>query len=124
NPPAIGIDFFQGPYQDYDGIDNPGPTEDNGYYISYQDAISQNGIVYEGTGIGYGDDFPDNERYGMRAFFYFNNAVGGGSAGMHDPVDAGEFYNYMTGYWADGTPVTTSGSGYNLGGGGVTTNYC
>ena len=25
NPPAIGIDFFEGPYQDADGIDNVGP---------------------------------------------------------------------------------------------------
>ena len=23
NPPAIGVDFFEGPYQDNDGIDNP-----------------------------------------------------------------------------------------------------
>jgi hypothetical protein len=23
NPPAVGVDFFQGPYQDNDGVDNP-----------------------------------------------------------------------------------------------------
>ena len=23
NPPAVGVDFFEGPYQDADGIDNP-----------------------------------------------------------------------------------------------------
>jgi len=28
NPPAIGCDFFEGPYQDADGIDNPGPYYD------------------------------------------------------------------------------------------------
>ena len=28
NPPAIGCDFFEGPYQDGDGVDNPGPYFD------------------------------------------------------------------------------------------------
>ena len=27
NPPAIGVDFFEGPYQDNDGIDNPLTTD-------------------------------------------------------------------------------------------------
>ncbi|MEM9024418.1 MAG: T9SS C-terminal target domain-containing protein, partial [Bacteroidota bacterium] len=36
NPPAIGIDFFQGPFQDNDGLDNPGPTSENGFQVTFE----------------------------------------------------------------------------------------
>ena len=40
NVAAVGIDFFEGPYQDTDGIDNPGPVFDsltrNGMFRMYQ----------------------------------------------------------------------------------------
>ena len=62
-PPFIGVDFFEGPYMDNDGMDNP-LTE------NIQDAIDSNGIPYSGLGIGYGDGIIDNERYGMRKFVY------------------------------------------------------
>ena len=41
NAPAVGIDFFEGPYQDADGIDNP-LTED------FSNAIDSLGIPYQG----------------------------------------------------------------------------
>ena len=41
NPPAIGVDFFEGPYQDNDGIDNPLTTD-----ISLANA--DKGIPYAG----------------------------------------------------------------------------
>ncbi|MEZ7817369.1 MAG: T9SS C-terminal target domain-containing protein, partial [Flavobacteriales bacterium] len=47
NPPAVGIDFFEGPYQDSDEIDNP-------LTDVFTDAIDSLGIPYEGIGIGYG----------------------------------------------------------------------
>ena len=65
NPPAMGVDFFEGPYQDADGIDNP-------LTDVFSDAIDSLGIPYEGIGIGYGDGVVDNERYGMRKFLYYN----------------------------------------------------
>ena len=61
NAPAVGIDFFEGPYQDADEIDNP-LTENSA------DAIDSLGIPYQGIGIGYGDGVVDNERFGMRSF--------------------------------------------------------
>ena len=45
NPPAIGVDFFEGPYQNNDGKDNI-LSSDVG--AAYQD----NGIPYKGLGIG------------------------------------------------------------------------
>ena len=64
-PPAMGIDFFEGPYQDADGVDNPLTSV-------FTDAIDSLGIPYRGIGIGYGDGVVDNERYGMRKFLYYN----------------------------------------------------
>lgn len=99
-PPAIGIDFFEGPYQDNDGIDNPLTT-------NVQIALSQGGIPYKGLGLGYGDSIVDNERMGMFLFNYYNR--GGGPQG--DPNSALEYYNYMRGFWRDNSPFTYGGNG-------------
>jgi len=100
-PPAVGVDFFEGPYQDEDGVDNPLTTD-------CQQAVLQKGIVYKGIGIGYGDGVTDNERYGMRAFLYHDN----NSGVRGDPSIAIQYYNYLRGIWKDGTPNTYGGTGY------------
>ena len=109
NPPAIGIDFFEGPYQDNDGIDNPGPSASNNFFVSYADAVAGNGIPYKGIGIGYGDSIPDNERFGMRRFNYYNNA---NDIAKGDPSTAPRYYNFLQGFWGDGSPYYYGGSGY------------
>lgn len=105
NPPAAGVDFFEGPYQDNDGIDNPLTT-------NYNQAISENGIPYPGLGIGYGDGIVDNERMGMRRFLYYNNFGGGGLAAQTDPQTGQDYYNYLSGFWKDGTAFVYGGSGH------------
>ena len=112
NPPAIGVDFFEGPYQDNDGIDNPLTTD-----ISLANA--DKGIPYAGLGIGYGDGVIDNERFGMRRFGYFDRNLPANIYG--DPSLAIDFYNYMLGTWLDGTPYTYGGDGH---GGTLSTDYC
>src|SRR5690606_16184541 len=107
-----GVDFFEGPYQDYDGMDNP-LTDD------CQQARDMGGIPYAGIGIGYGDSVPDNERYGMRAFVYHNNAT----SAIGDPDNAGQYYNYLKGIWGENTPMTYGGTGYNVSGGGTRAYY-
>lgn len=93
-PPAVGVDFFEGPYADDDGIDNP-LTEN----ISV--ALANNGIPYKGLGIGYGDGIIDNERYGMKKFVYYS--IGGGQfPGDGDPSTAIDYYNYLRGRWRQG----------------------
>src|SRR5690606_20699886 len=109
NPPAVGIDFFEGPYQDDDGIDNPGPNEDNNYFISYNDAVAGNGIVYKGMGIGYGDDVIDNERFGMRKFVFYDRLR---NFPQTDPTNAVQHYNYLSGFWQDGQAYVYGGFGY------------
>lgn len=100
-PPAIGVDFFEGPYADNDGIDNP-------LTQNVSQALAQNGIPYSGLGIGYGDSIVDNERYGMRKFTYYN--IGGGVQG--DPTTALDHYNYMRGIWRDGANMLWGGNAH------------
>ena len=103
-PPAVGVDFFEGPYADDDGIDNP-------LTKIVQDALDSNGIPYPGLGIGYGDGVVDNERYGMRKFVYYS--IGGGlHPGDGDPQSALDHYNYMRGRWRDGSQMVWGGDGH------------
>lgn len=103
NPPAIGVDFFQGPFQAND-------NKDNCLCVDYASAVQDDGTVYEGQGAGYGDDIVDNERYGMRKFLYHNNSTG--PAATQDPTVASDYYNLMRGIWKDGTQMSFGGIGY------------
>ncbi|NBR12955.1 MAG: T9SS C-terminal target domain-containing protein [Flavobacteriales bacterium] len=121
NPPAIGCDFFEGPYQDGDGIDNPGPYFDEATQTdivpSVIDALANGGIVYKGIGIGYSDGIIDNERFGMRRFSYYTSTS---AYPYNDPGSASEYYNFMQGLWANGSQMFYGGLGY-VGSIGVTT---
>ena len=101
NPPAVGIDFFEGPYQDTDSVDNP-LTE------VFYDAVDSLGIPYEGIGIGYGDGIIDNERFGMRRFVYYNNS---GNPINGEPSTPLHYYNYMNGIWKNGQKMAYGGDG-------------
>ncbi|MGY8928407.1 MAG: T9SS type A sorting domain-containing protein, partial [Flavobacteriales bacterium] len=101
NPPAVGIDFFEGPYQDADEIDNPLTT-------NFSDAVDSLGIPYAGIGIGYGDGVIDNERFGMRRFVYYNNS---GSNLNGEPSTPLHYYNYMNGIWLNGQIMSPGGDG-------------
>jgi len=62
----------------------------------------------------------NGEEIGMSSFTYYNNNIGGPLPATTDPQLPGEFYNYLTGRWRDGTLFTEGGSGY---GGTVPTSY-
>jgi hypothetical protein len=92
NPPACGVDFFEGPYADSNSVDDPAINTING--------------------IGYGDGIVDNERLGMERFIYYNN--------NSDPINgnpgaATNFYNYLTGKWRDGSLMTYGGDAVGAG---------
>ncbi|MBD3636049.1 MAG: T9SS C-terminal target domain-containing protein [Crocinitomicaceae bacterium] len=95
SPPAVGVDFFEGPYQDNDGVDNA-------VGIGTNEALN---------GIGYGDGIADNERFGMRRFVYHNNS--GGPTG--DPTNATDYYLFMKGIWKNGQQMVYGGNGFNTG---------
>ncbi|MFN5786620.1 MAG: T9SS C-terminal target domain-containing protein [Flavobacteriia bacterium] len=120
-PPAVGCDFFEGPYQDADGVDNVGPYFDEATQTevvpTVLDAIAGGGIVYRGVGIGYTDGIIDNERFGMRRFTYYTATS---QFPYTDPQTAAQYYNFMSGTWANGSEMFYGGMGHE-GSSGVTT---
>lgn len=137
HPPAVGVDFFQGPYLDPDGCDNPsfngnilkGPSFKGSCSIVGANGTRQwmhygNGnkdsayvVVRDEAinGVNFGDSIIDNERFGMRRFVYHNNA--GVPNYMLDPDVAPEYYNLLRGIWKDGQRMTYGGNGH-VGAGG------
>lgn len=96
NPPAIGIDFFEGPYQDPNSIDDSLVIGDPNSYLAI-------------NGMGFGDGFADNERIGMRRFLYYKNEA----SGIQNDPDVGiEYYNYLRGFWKNGVRMTFGAYGY------------
>ena len=88
--PIMGIDYFRGPKE----------------FVTVFDAEE-------------GDSIEVERELGMSSFTYFNNAsVGAPPTETTDPTAgvAGQFYNYLSGRWRDGTPYTASGTGYQTSG--------
>jgi hypothetical protein len=108
NPPAIGIDFFEGPYQDPNGKDDCS-SWDAQFNLICNDCILNGNI----NGLNFGDGIVDNERWGMRRFVYYTG--GGGVTG--DPGTPQHFYNYLRGYWQDNERMRYYGNGHPSGGG-------
>ncbi len=104
-PPAVGVKFFQGPYIDPDGLDNP-RVDENG------NLICDVGI----NGLNFGDGIIDNERFGMRRFVYHNNTGGGLNQNQTDPQIAIEYYNYLRGIWKDNTRMLYGGNAHHASG--------
>ncbi len=94
NPPAVGVDFFQGPYLDPDGIDNP-----------KYDPITGENCDESINGVNFGNGIIDDERFGMRRFVYHNNAVGDNG----DPDKAAEYYQFLRGIWKNGDKMHYGG---------------
>jgi hypothetical protein len=90
--PSLGCDFFQGP------INTANATDDD-----------NDGLIDE-----------QGEQMGMTKFLYFNNSFPGVPLQTTDPQNATQYYQYMTGFWRDGTPFTCGGNGY---GGSIATSY-
>jgi hypothetical protein len=136
-PPAIGVDFFQGPYMDPDTCDNPSFRGDGLLGPSYDgscEIVSHNGSEVLRTygeddefsdmfkvraeainGINFGNGIVDDERFGMRRFVYHNNS--GGDQG--DPDNAPEYYLFLRGIWKNNQRMLYGGNAYNAAGGAV-----
>ncbi|KAA9345626.1 T9SS type A sorting domain-containing protein [Adhaeribacter soli] len=86
NPPAVGVDFFQGPIADPgDGIDN-----------------DRDGTIDEA-----------GETIIMSSFIYYNNDA---NATNGNPDKASDYYNYLQAIWRDGKIITHGGDGTDQGG--------
>ncbi len=98
NPPALGMDFFRGPLADAnDGVDN-----DKDGCVDCTKVTDGNGNVTEV------DDDILPEQIIMSKFVFYNNnfdAVSG------NPNVTSDFYNYLSGRWRNGNPITYGGNG-------------
>ncbi len=117
NPPAIALDFFQGPFADYyDGLDN----DRDGCVDGVRDPKTGDCVAEDPTtGI--------NERIIMSQFMYYNRSGSGSNLPEQttDPENAAQFYNYMRALWKNGNPLVVespSGPGNNGNGDGFTTD--
>ena len=136
-PPAVGIDFFQGPYMDKDGLDNP-KIDIAKMQLYYPEAL-QNYLLEDGTyniialtddadlyypeawyiergdsigncainGVNFGNGIVDDERFGMRRFVYYNNSTNNING---EPSKATDYYNYLQGYWKNGQRMRYGGN--------------
>ena len=141
-PPAVGVDFFQGPYLDPDGYDNPsfngraefGPTMNgscdivslNGQLAPFTwdpnpDAEEAHEMIVDSlvmirseaiNGVNFGDGIKDNERFGMRRFVYHNND----NSVVGDPDVAFGYYNMLRGIWADNLKMKYGANAHPLNG--------
>ena len=96
NPPAVGVDFFQGPYMDPDGLDNP-------KYDSLGVQLCDESI----NGVNFGNGIIDDERFGMRRFVYHDNTQ---SSVNGDPDKAAEYYLLLRGIWKNGAKMQYGGT--------------
>lgn len=120
NPPAVGFDFFQGPFADYfDGVDN----DRDGCVDGVRDP--ETGLcIPENPATGV------NERIIMSHFMYFNNTQSNISG---NPANASEFFNYMRARWRNGFPLViddpagpgniANGDGFRADGSGIPTTF-
>ena len=97
NPPAVGVDFFQGPYLDPDGEDNPKYDSITGIQLCDESI----------NGVNFGNGIKDDERFGMRRFVYHDNTQ---SSVNGDPDKAAEYYLLLRGIWKNGAKMEYGGT--------------
>lgn len=142
-PPAIGVDFFQGPYLDPDNYDNPsffGNSAEGPTFAGDCSIVGLDGSIIEMTwgpsddpisapvkvssaainGINFGNGIVDDERFGMRRFVYHDNC---GSGPVCDPSIAPEYYNFLRGIWKDNTKMQYGGDAHSNGVVGPETDF-
>ncbi len=101
NPPAVGIDFFQGPVADLDDLlDN-----DRDGCIDCTFIEDTNGVVVAVPDEVFG------EQIIMSKFVYYDNVL---QSPIGNPATATDFYNYLRGFWLDNQQITFGGNGRDI----------
>ena len=120
-PPAVGVDFFQGPYMDPDGLDNPKftyvvavtfdhLTPEGDSVFNFDTLANQTQQICDESinGVNFQNGIIDDERFGMRRFLYHNND----NSPTGDPKYANDYYNMLRGIWKDGNKMLYGGNAH------------
>ena len=122
--PILGMDYFRGPLGPKvfkrDPITNipilRPVIDENGDTVKVNGVVKLVKVLLEPEqGSGQQDTLVE---LGMTSFTYSENGgIGSPPPATQDPQRGREdgFYNYIRGFWADGTPFTFGGTGYNPG---------
>jgi hypothetical protein len=128
--PDLGCDE-----DDYIGVDSVRSFA----YIYNQDGLDGNpGAACPSGAATYGSNIPalgldyfrgpldeNGDSLGMTSFIYMNRGgVGNPPPATTDATIDFEYYNYLTGYWKDNTPITFGGSGYDPNNSTPPIKYC
>lgn len=112
---GMWIDFDLGCYEDdYVGCS----PASNAVYVYNQDAVDGNpGNTCSGGVSTFSNPPVQSATFLNQSLDKFIPISNGSSnnppSGTTDPNNPNEYYNYMTGHWRDGNPITVGGSGYN-----------
>ena len=102
NPPVQVCTVLAGPYMDADGRDNPAYNGDCDVLFNCSHPLDR----YAYNGYNFGNGIADDERLGLCGFMYHNNSSGDNG----DPATAEDYYNYLRGFWKNGTPMQYGGT--------------
>ena len=118
SPPAVGIDIFEGLFQDPDGQDNSCSYEiiDGVKTLNCSLGDIMNGNI---NGLNFQDEIIDNERWGATNFMHFYCGCTGAEPNTIPPVEKEDYYNYLSSHWIDGTHLLYGGTGHYSGEGNV-----
>jgi len=123
--PMIGTDYFRGPLGPKNIVPCPSGEQ---HIIGIADEGYDDDVYSIGDTICIVDvdpldlSEPDIKvELGMSSFIYYNRTgLGNPEPQTVDPNGAEAYYNYLTGRWNDGTPLTRGGTGFNPGSTDVT----
>jgi hypothetical protein len=101
HPPAQSVTLLAGPMMEPAGADRP--RYDNlGHPLCDEST----------NGQGFGDGIPDNERKGLSSFIHFSYSNPSSPPYNDQPVNPGQYYNYLKSTWIDGTSMVYGGNGH------------
>lgn len=110
-------DFYFGQWMDYDlgnfGNDRVGcDTLSNSFYVynGYLPDVDISGVLgYGNQTVVQSTTFLNKK---MTSHRYWNNSLSSTNPGMSDPITSAQYYNYLTGRWADSTMMIYGNTGY------------
>ena len=116
NPPIQTLTVLAGPTMPADSIDNPAYSDTSDCDLFVNNGLNQYAI----TGANFGNEIADDERLGLTGFLYHNN----NNSVVGAPIEARDYYYYLTGYWKDGTHMKYGGNAhYSNGGSSIDCNF-